>query len=72
MREPKEYKYKKFTGTVVKKIYYDVYIEMPYEKDEDEISNQEIMEKLIEEAKTSDPAFGEEYSVVEEDIQLIH
>jgi hypothetical protein len=30
------------------------------------------MEKLIEEAKTSDPAFGEEYSVVEEDIQLIH
>jgi hypothetical protein len=72
MREPKEYKYKKFTGTVVKKIYYDVYIEVPYINDEDEISNEDIMEQLIEEAKISNPVYGEEYIVIEEDIKLIH
>lgn len=71
MREPKEYKYKKFTGTVVKKIYYDVFVEIAYEHDEDEISEEDIMKKLIEEAKNERP-IDQEYVVIEEDIQSIH
>ncbi len=71
MREPKEYKYKKFTGTVVKKIYYDVFVEIAYDQDEDEISEEDIMKKLIEEAKNERP-IDQEYVVIEEDIQSIH
>jgi len=67
-----------FTGTVVKQIHYDVYVEVEIDEDDPmSLSESELRDVMLEKAKEieknkmEDP-YAEEYSVVEEDIRIIH
>ena len=67
-----------FTGTVVKQIYYDVYIEVEIDEDDPAgFSDKQLREIMLEKAKSvekynMEEPYMEEYEVEEDSLRMIH